>query len=118
MSRTIGTRRGGRLASQLADSKTREDMMRCFTMIAGVLLATSALAADAQHQIVSGNDAVQWMPAPPGLPKAIQFALLSGDPGSQGPFVIRLKTPANFAIPAHHHPTDEAVTVISGEFQV
>jgi quercetin dioxygenase-like cupin family protein len=26
--------------------------------------------------------------------------------------------PANYKVPAHHHPTDEFVTVISGDFRV
>jgi anti-sigma factor ChrR (cupin superfamily) len=34
------------------------------------------------------------------------------------PYVIRLKMPANYKIPAHYHPVAEAVTVISGEFSV
>src|SRR3954454_8767180 len=41
---------------------------------------------------------------------------LSGDPGKAGPFTARLKTPAGYKIPAHQHPSAEAVTVISGEF--
>ena len=31
---------------------------------------------------------------------------------------MRLKMPANYKVPAHHHPTDEFVTVISGDFRV
>jgi quercetin dioxygenase-like cupin family protein len=43
------------------------------------------------------------------------MAVLHGDPNKAGEFVIRLRMPAAYRIPAHHHPTDEAVTVISGE---
>ena len=90
--------------------------MRLATAAALVLLASPVLAQD--HQIVGSADAVQWTAGPPSLPKQVGFAVLSGDPSKAGPFTIRLKTPANFEAPAHHHPTDEAVTVISGEFRV
>lgn len=59
---------------------------------------------------------VKWGPAPPTLPKGAQLAVLSGDPSKSGLYVIRLKLPANYQIPAHHHPTAENVTVLSGSF--
>ena len=34
------------------------------------------------------------------------------------PFTIRLKFPANYAIPAHSHPAIERVTVLSGTFNM
>jgi quercetin dioxygenase-like cupin family protein len=37
-----------------------------------------------------------------------------GHPHPAGPYTIRLKFPANYAIPAHSHPTDENVVVVSG----
>jgi quercetin dioxygenase-like cupin family protein len=56
--------------------------------------------------------------APPSLPKGAKLAVLYGDPASAGLFVVRLKLPANYKVGAHSHPTDEAVTVISGSFLV
>src|SRR6185295_10383028 len=50
----------------------------------------------------------------PMLPAGAQIAVLSGDPGKSAPFAVRLKFPANYAIPAHSHPTDENVAVVSG----
>jgi len=44
------------------------------------------------------------------------MAVLAGDPGTKGLFVVRLKAPSGYKIPAHQHPTAEAVTVISGDF--
>jgi quercetin dioxygenase-like cupin family protein len=35
---------------------------------------------------------------------------------SSGQFVIRLKIPAGYVVPAHWHSTDELLTVISGDF--
>jgi quercetin dioxygenase-like cupin family protein len=56
-----------------------------------------------------------WGPAPAVFPKGAQMSLLAGDPTKPGVFVIRLKMPAGYRIPPHHHPTDEYVTVISGD---
>ena len=61
---------------------------------------------------------LKWGPAPAVFPHGAQMAVLSGDPGKPGVFVIRLKTPAGYRIPPHHHPTDEYLTVISGDFGV
>jgi len=44
------------------------------------------------------------------------FAVVSGDPGKAGEFVVRLKMPAGYKIMPHWHPTAEHVTVISGSF--
>lgn len=46
------------------------------------------------------------------------MAVLSGDPAKQGIFAVRLKMPAGYKIPAHSHPTDEFVTVISGDLSL
>jgi hypothetical protein len=61
---------------------------------------------------------LKWGPAPAVFPKGAQMAVLWGDPTKSGTFVIRLKTPAGYKVPAHHHPTDEYVTVISGDFHL
>jgi len=71
----------------------------------------------AVHVIETVNDA-KWGPAPPMLPAGAQIAVLSGDPTKAGPYAVRLKFPANYAIPAHSHPTDENVVVTSGAFTV
>lgn len=42
--------------------------------------------------------------------------MLEGDPMKAGLFTIRIQLPANYKIPAHWHPADEHVTVISGTF--
>lgn len=59
-------------------------------------------------------DALAWAPAP-GLPPGAQIAVLLGDPSKAGPFVVRFKFPAGYAIATHSHPTDELITVISGK---
>jgi quercetin dioxygenase-like cupin family protein len=71
----------------------------------------------AMHKMVAPNELV-WGDAPPSLPPGAKLAVLYGDPGKQGLFILRLKLPANFKIPAHWHPTDENVNVISGAFMM
>jgi quercetin dioxygenase-like cupin family protein len=69
--------------------------------------------ADQAHVLQALKDA-QWGPAPPFVPPGAQLAVLSGDPTKPAPYAVRLKFPANYAIPAHSHPTDENVVVVSG----
>ena len=59
-----------------------------------------------------------WGEAPPSLPPGAKMAVLYGDPNQPGPFIIRAKFPARYKIPAHWHPTDENVTVISGTLRM
>jgi quercetin dioxygenase-like cupin family protein len=92
--------------------------MRPLTLAIALLLIASGDASAQDHKAghAMRSDQLQWMPAPPVLPKGVQLAVLSGDLGKPGPFTIRLKGPAGYKIPAHSHPTAERVTVISGEF--
>jgi len=84
-----------------------------------LLLLMSGAAMSQDHGVQFFNaDSIQWGPAPPVLPKGAEAAVLSGDPGKAGPFTIRLKVPAGYKFPAHNHPTAEAVTVISGDFNI
>jgi hypothetical protein len=87
--------------------------MLCLAILLGAAGGT-ARAAESSMALYPAPSALKWMPAPPVLPKGAQIAVLSGDPTKTGNFVIRLKLPANYVIPAHHHPTTENVTVLSG----
>jgi quercetin dioxygenase-like cupin family protein len=80
-----------------------------------MLPVLSALGADAgdSHSFILPKS-IQWQDAPPSLPKGAQAAVLYGDPGKAGTFVIRLKTPAGYKIPPHWHGQAENLTVISG----
>jgi quercetin dioxygenase-like cupin family protein len=84
-----------------------------FTLLL-VALPFTTQAMD-EHAVVQPN-ALKWGPAPPSLPPGAQVAVLAGDPSKDGPYVIRAKLPAGYKIPAHTHPTDENVTIISGSF--
>lgn len=87
--------------------------MRTISSVIGISML---FATAAQSQVNSNN--LKWGPAPVVFPKGAQMAVLSGDPTKSGTFVIRLKMPAKYQVAAHHHPTDEYVTVISGEFHL
>ena len=86
-------------------------MHKLLLVSAIALLAASPAQARTHHHHAA---ALKWMDGPPGLPSGGKFAVVSGDPGKAGAFTIQLKVPANYAVPAHHHPTDEHVTVLSG----
>src|SRR5947209_4649086 len=45
-------------------------------------------------------------------------AVLEGNPGKDGPFVMRVWMPDGYRIPPHTHPKPERVTVLSGIFYV
>jgi quercetin dioxygenase-like cupin family protein len=63
-------------------------------------------------------DDVKWGPVPTAFPAGAQIAVISGDPFKEGLYVVRLKMPTNYKIPAHNHPTSEYVTVLSGDFHI
>jgi quercetin dioxygenase-like cupin family protein len=95
--------------------------MKTATRIISLSLAAIAifgtatqLRADDSHHTVVLPDAIKWGPAPPSLPPGAQAAVLLGNPGKEGPFMLRLKFPAGYTIPPHRHSKDEIVTVISG----
>jgi quercetin dioxygenase-like cupin family protein len=85
-----------------------------FTLVAGLLVAgsTTTLAAQATHT------ALTWGPAPAVFPAGARMAVVSGDPSAAAPFVVRLSLPNKYRIPPHFHPTDETVTVRSGNLIV
>jgi quercetin dioxygenase-like cupin family protein len=89
---------------------TRIGLSLGFALVALVPLGATA---DDQANIVQASG-LKWAAGPLALPKGAQIAVLYGDPGKEGPYVIRLKFPAGYKVPAHMHPSDENVTVISG----
>jgi len=80
-----------------------------------LLVASVAIADDAG--IYSPNE-LKWQEGPKSIPAGAKLALLEGDPSKEGPFVMRLKLPNGYKIPAHTHPKTERVTVISGTFNI
>jgi quercetin dioxygenase-like cupin family protein len=81
------------------------------TVVLG-LLPFAAMAAD--DHVFATPDTLKWGPAPPGYPKGAEFAIIAGNPGQEGPFVLRIRAPAGYKVPPHMHPADENATVLSG----
>lgn len=81
-------------------------MMRFVLVSASILLAAGATGVQAKS--------LKWMDAAGvGLPAGAKIAVAKGDPGKAGEFTVRIKMPANYTVPPHHHPTDEVVRVTS-----
>lgn len=80
-----------------------------------------ALAAGAQaptHHLVVPHEKLAWGPIPPQFPAGGELAVVQGDPGSDGFYVVRVRMPGGYKIMPHWHPTAENVTVISGTLDV
>ena len=84
-------------------------------LMALLLCVTSAPAQPGQHMTMT-NDTLKWV-EPPTFPGA-KLAVVQGDPGKEGPFVYRVKFPANYKIAPHYHKAAENVTVLSGTFSL
>jgi len=74
--------------------------------------------AQGQTHVMSTPKDLKWGDPPPVFEKGAGFTVVSGDPGKDGLYVVRLKMPAGYKIMPHWHPTDEHVTVLSGTFSV
>ncbi len=89
-------------------------MKKLLILAALTALSGSALAQDAMKPTMVTPDALTWKDNP-ARPKGAQTAVLLGDPTKTGEVVVvRVKLPANYAVPPHTHPYAETVTVISG----
>jgi quercetin dioxygenase-like cupin family protein len=97
-------------------------MTHVTTMVAIVaaLLALMPAVAAAQthgdHLLVAPTD-LKWADVP-SLPPGAKIAVIEGPMNEAKPFMMRLRFPANYQIPAHYHGAIEHVTVISGTFNM
>ncbi len=66
--------------------------------------------------MVEPND-LKWVDVPT-LPPGAKVAVIEGPPNEAVPFMMRLKFPADYKIPAHWHQTIEHLTVLSGTFNM
>lgn len=72
-----------------------------------------APAPASEAKVVMAKE-LKWGDAPPELPKGAKLAVVHGDPGKEGPFVLRIRMPANYKVAPHTHPAAYNVTVLSG----
>ncbi|SDR62383.1 Cupin domain-containing protein [Rhizobiales bacterium GAS191] len=87
-------------------------------MLGFAFLLLTGAAASAQMAMPTNAGDMKWGPAPNVFPPGAQIAVVSGDPFKDGLYVVRLKMPSGYKIPAHNHPTSEYITVLSGKFSL
>ncbi len=96
---------------------TRRDLrhpLRRFAAVAALsLLAATGATAQERHTAIAAGD-VSFAPGPATLPEGAEIAVLLGNPGEEGAYVLRVRFPAGYAVPPHTHPKDETITVVSG----
>ena len=81
-------------------------------------LAAAAPVAMGDVKEVAGSG-VTWNDfSLPGFDPGVKLAVLEGDPGAKGSYVLRLMFPAGYRFPVHWHPGIENLTVVSGQFQL
>lgn len=81
-------------------------------------IRTTLVLALLPLQVSLAQKAVKWGPAPAVFPAGAKMAVMQGDPSSSNLFTVRLDFPKGYRVPPHFHPTDEHITVISGNFLV
>ncbi len=78
-----------------------------------------AAVAYAPNMNIVANSSLSWSDfTPPGFNPGMKLALVQGDPGKPGAYVLRLPFPAGYKFPVHWHPGAENLTVVSGTFQL
>jgi hypothetical protein len=104
------------------------NMKRSLSVVALVLMAFTLLIAQSEKSSkaksktkAAGHEAklvapeqLMWSPFVPGIEKAV----VTCDPSKAGMFVLRLRATDDAKIMPHWHPTDEYVTILSGEASV
>lgn len=85
--------------------------MKVKFLLAALLLAVLGANADDDHGFVRMTpDDLEWQQLEPGL----DIAILEGDPGADGYYILRARfAPGVFSAP-HYHPNTRYVTVIQG----
>jgi quercetin dioxygenase-like cupin family protein len=83
-------------------------------LLGALTFSLSIAAGHAQQHVIEPLAAAKWGPAPPMVPAGAQIEVLAGNPMGDSLYTVRLRFPTGYKIPAHSHPTDEHVTVLSG----
>lgn len=95
-------------------SKTLMSLTICCVALIASAIASSAMMGPTV--VPTGSE--KWMPVP-GF-KGLWIAVLYGTPSKagSGDFVERYKASSDVTFPAHWHPTDEEVTVLTGTLMI
>jgi hypothetical protein len=70
-------------------------------MITALLIGIAGTVFAEEMRMPINADDLRWGPAPNAFPAGAQIAVISGDPFNEGLYVLRLKMPADYKIPAH-----------------
>lgn len=85
------------------------------TLGAAAFATAAELPYHGHGHIMIHPSELQWGPVG-SMAGDARIAVIEGDMGTQDPFTIRLRLPADYRVEPHTHPAYERVTVISGTF--
>ena len=92
-------------------------MGKMFAVLSTTIVLTlsypAAIRAQSTGHLMVAPGELSWTDMPT-LPPGAKVAVIEGPLDQAVPFILRLRLPANYEIPAHWHPWIEHVTVISG----
>jgi quercetin dioxygenase-like cupin family protein len=94
------------------NTKNCRSLALCLTVIAVLATAVAGIARDSPGFVRIAPADVRWMDIPNG--HGAQQAVLLGDPGKPGIYVVRAKFPPHVMDRPHWHPHDRYVTVLEG----
>lgn len=86
--------------------------MRIVAIVSLLVAVVFGAVSCATAPVTALPENVKWVDHP--VFTGVKQAVLYGNPGQAGPFVVRLWFPANYQVPPHFHPVGENVTIISG----
>ena len=78
-----------------------------------VYAGAPAVQTQAPAHAMVRPDELKWSDMPT-LPPGAKVAIIEGPLNEAVPFIVRLRLPANYEIPAHWHPWIEHASVITG----
>src|SRR4029453_876349 len=84
--------------------------------VGGELMVRTHQPGQAAFRSILPED-IDWKPFP-AFPPSARLPILGGGPSQPGPYVIRVKMPADGKLMPHSHPEDRIYTVISGVFYI
>jgi len=77
----------------------------------------SSASMDLADMQMLASSGLAWSDfASPGFDPGMKLAVLHGDPGKKGDYVLRLQFPDGYKFPVHWHPGGEHLSVLSGTF--
>jgi quercetin dioxygenase-like cupin family protein len=77
-----------------------------------VLVAPAGAQTDAKGFVRLAPEQAEWKDVPGG--HGVQLAVVSGDPGKAGLYIIRVKFPPGIMSAPHFHPEDRHAVVLKG----